>query len=86
MDDERQLLSGLCEAGQQCVVVPGLPSIPIWGIHRSQLGSIKLDALESSAPLFQSMLLPGLCPFHCILVEDTESLQYGVPSLAQGEN
>ena len=79
MDDERQLLSSLSEGGQQCVAVPGLPRIFIWDIHRSQLGSMKLDAQESSAPLFQSMVLSGLCPFHCVLVEDTVSLQYVIP-------
>lgn len=57
MTDKRQLLSCLPEGLSR---VPGLPYIPMWDIHRSCLGSVRLDA-----PCFQSMLLPVLCPFHC---------------------
>lgn len=86
--DERQLLSRLSQQGQQRV--PELPSIPIWDIHRSQLGCVNLDAQEFSVPLFQSMLSPSLCPFHCVLLEDSvpaviPRFAQEVPSLAQGE-
>lgn len=64
MADKRQLLSCLSE-GLSSVVVPGLPHIPVRDIHRSHLDSVKLGAQQSSAPCFQSMLLPVLCPFHC---------------------
>lgn len=57
MDEERQLLSSLSEQRQQCVAVPGLPNVPLWDIHRSQLSSMKLDAQESSAPLFSEHAL-----------------------------
>lgn len=88
IDNERRLLSRLSQQGEQCV--PGLPSIPIWDIHRSELGSMNLDAQKFSVPLFQSMLSPSLYPFHCILVEDTvpaviPRVAQEVPSLAQGD-
>lgn len=52
---------------------------------------MNLDAQKFSVSVFQSMLSPSLCPFHCILVEDSvpaviPRVAQEVPSLAQGDN